>query len=61
MTTLSRIGTQKWISRQDLFERVVKYIIENMGKTFSASSIAKFLKSEHRNRKILDGVLENLW
>ena len=27
MTTLSRIGTQKWISRQDLFERVVKYII----------------------------------
>ena len=46
---------------QDLFDRVVKYIIENMGKTFSASSIAKFLKNEHRNRKILDGVLENLW
>ena len=48
MTTLSRIGIQKWTSRQDLFDRVVKYIIENMGKTFSASSIAKFLKSEHR-------------
>lgn len=36
------------INRQDLFDRVVKYIIENMGKTFSASSVSKFLKSEHR-------------
>ncbi len=36
------------INRQDLFDRVVKYIVENMGKTFSANSIVKFLKSEHR-------------
>lgn len=36
------------IKRQDLFDRVVKYIIENVGKTFSASSVSKFLKSEHR-------------
>lgn len=36
------------ISKQDLFDRVVKYIIENIGKTFSANSISKFLKSEHR-------------
>lgn len=36
------------INKQDLFDRVVKYIIENMGKTFSASSVSKFLKSEHR-------------
>ena len=36
------------INKQDLFDRVVKYIIENMGKTFSANSIATFLKSEHR-------------
>ena len=36
------------INRQDLFDRVVKYIVENMGKTFSASAIARFLKSEHR-------------
>ena len=36
------------IKRQDLFDRVVKYVIENTGKTFSANSIAKFLKSEHR-------------
>ena len=32
----------------DLFNRVVKFIIENLGKTFSANSIANFLKSEHR-------------
>ena len=32
----------------DLFNRVVKFIIENVGKTFSANAIAKFLKSEGR-------------
>ena len=32
----------------DLFNRVVRYIIENVGKTFSANSIVKFLKSEGR-------------
>ena len=37
------------INRQDLFDRIVKYIIENTGKTFSASSITTFLKSEHRS------------
>lgn len=36
------------INRQDLFDRVVRYLIENVGRTFSASSITKFLKSEHR-------------
>ena len=36
------------IKRQDLFDRVVKYVIENTGKTFSANTIAKFLKSERR-------------
>ena len=33
-----------------LFNRVVKYIVENVGKTFSANAIAKFLKSEGRYR-----------
>lgn len=32
----------------DMFNRVVRFIIENVGKTFSANSIAKFLKSEKR-------------
>lgn len=40
------------INKQDLFDRVVKYVIENMGKTFSASSISIFLKSENRKVSI---------
>lgn len=37
------------IKKQELFDRVVKYIIENTGKTFSANSISNFLKNEHRS------------
>ena len=33
----------------DLFERTVRYIFENVGKTFSANAIVKFLKSERRS------------
>lgn len=48
-TVISRdIVKRHRINRQDLFDRVVRYIIENMGKTFSANSISKFLKSEYR-------------
>ena len=48
-TVVSRdIVNRHRINKQDLFDRVVKYIIENMGKTFSANSISNFLKSEHR-------------
>ena len=36
----------------DLFNRVVKFIIENVGKTFSANAIAKFLKSEGRSLSV---------
>lgn len=36
------------ISNIDLFNRVVSFIIENVGKTFSANSIVTFLKSEKR-------------
>ena len=36
------------IANFDLFNRVVKYIVENVGKTFSANAIVKFLKSEGR-------------
>lgn len=36
------------ISNFDLFNRVVKYVVENVGKTFSANAIVKFLKSEGR-------------
>ena len=37
------------ITNFDLFNRVVKYVIENVGKTFSANAIVKFLKSEGRS------------
>lgn len=48
-TVVSRdIVKRHRINKRDLFDRVVKYIIENMGKTFSANSISNFLKSEHR-------------
>ena len=48
-TVISRdIVKRHRITKQDLFDRVVKYIIENMGKTFSANSISKFLKNEFR-------------
>ena len=36
-------------NRQDLFESVVRFTIENIGKTFSANSIAAFRKNEHRS------------
>ncbi len=32
----------------DLLERIIAYVMANMGTTFSASSLAKFLKSEQR-------------
>ena len=35
-----------------LFNRVVKYIVENVGKTFSANAIAKFLKSGGRSLSV---------
>lgn len=40
------------VSKQDLFDRVVKFILDNMGKTFSANSIVKFLRSENRKLSV---------
>lgn len=40
------------ISNFDLFNRVVKYVVENVGKTFSANAIVKFLKSEGRSLSV---------
>lgn len=48
-TVVSRdIVKRHRISKQDLFDRVVRFVIENMGKTFSANAIGTFLKNEHR-------------
>lgn len=35
-----------------LFDRVVKYVVENVGKPFSANAIVKFLKSEGRSLSV---------
>lgn len=40
------------ITNYDLFNRVVKYIVENVGKTFSANAIVKYLKSEGRSLSV---------
>lgn len=36
----------------DLFNRVVKYVVENVGKTFSANAIVRFLKGEGRTLSV---------
>jgi len=33
----------------DLLERIIRYLIANIGKTFSATSISKYFKSENRS------------
>lgn len=49
-TVVSRdIVKRHRVARQDLFDRVVRFVIENVGKTFSANSISTFLKNEHRS------------
>lgn len=40
------------ITNFDLFNRVVKYVVENVGKLFSANAIVKFLKSEGRSLSV---------
>lgn len=46
------ITNKHQISNIDLFNRVVRFIVENLGKTFSANSIVNFLKSEQRQISI---------
>ena len=40
------------IANFDLFNRVVRFIVENVGKTFSANAIVKFLKGEGRSLSV---------
>ena len=44
----SEITKRHNLANFDLFNRVVRFIVENVGKTFSANAIVKFLKSEGR-------------
>jgi predicted AAA+ superfamily ATPase len=43
------ISKRHKIRNKELFDRVVRFIVENVGMTFSANSIVKFLKNEQRN------------
>ncbi|MBR3767717.1 MAG: ATP-binding protein [Clostridia bacterium] len=47
-TIFSDIVRRSQIRKVDQLERVVKFVFDNVGKTFSAKSITDYLKSEHR-------------
>lgn len=47
-TIFSDIVRRSQVRKIDQLERVVKYTFNNVGNTFSAKSIADYLKSEHR-------------
>lgn len=49
---INEITRRHNIMNFDLFDRVVNYIVENVGKTFSANAIVKFLKSEGRSLSV---------
>lgn len=48
-TIFSDIVRRSQIRKIDQLERIVKYTFNNVGNTFSANSIADYLKSEHRS------------
>jgi len=47
-TIFTDIVKRSQIRKVDLLERIVKFAFDNIGRTFSAASIAKYLKSEKR-------------
>lgn len=49
---MNDITNKHKINNTDLFHRVVRFVIENVGKTFSANFIVNFLKSEKRTISI---------
>ena len=48
-TVFSDIVKRSQIRKVDQLERVVKFVFDNVGKTFSAKSISDYLKSENRS------------
>lgn len=61
-TIYSDIVKRNQIRKIDQLERVVKYTFDNVGNTFSAKSIADYIKSEHRtiDNETVYGYLEKL-
>lgn len=47
-TIYTDIVKRNEIRRVDQLERIVKFVFDHVGRTFSASSISKYLKSENR-------------
>ena len=47
-TIFTDIVKRNQIRKVDQLERIVKFAFDNIGRTFSAASISKYLKSEHR-------------
>ena len=47
-TIFSDIVRRNQVKKIDQLERIVKYTFQNVGNTFSAKSIADYLKSERR-------------
>jgi len=48
-TIFTDIVKRNQIRKADQLERIVRFAFDNVGRTFSAASIAKYLKSEHRS------------
>ncbi|MCL2010505.1 MAG: ATP-binding protein, partial [Synergistaceae bacterium] len=48
-TIFSDIVRRNQIRKVDQLERIVKFAFDNVGRTFSAASISKYLKSERRS------------
>ena len=46
------IAKRHQIRNQELFDRVVRYVVENVGNTFSANGIVSFLKNEKRSLSV---------
>ena len=48
-TIFTDIVRRNQIRKIDQFERIVKYILDNIGQTFSATTISKYIKSQSRS------------
>lgn len=61
-TVFSDIVRRNQIRKIDQLERVVKYVFNNVGNTFSAKSVSDYLKSEHRvlDNETVYGYLDKL-
>ncbi|MBQ2837000.1 MAG: ATP-binding protein [Peptococcaceae bacterium] len=61
-TVYSDIVKRNQIRKVDQLERVVKYVFNNVGNTFSAKSVSDYLKAEHRalDNETVYGYLEKL-